>query len=45
MKQKYKKHLSVRQNRLAPFSRLGRKIMETHVRIYSQWQQSKRELA
>ena len=33
-----------RQNKLAPFSRLGRKIMETHVRIYSQWHQSKREL-
>ena len=33
-----------RQKRLAPFSRLGRKIMEVHVRIYGEWQHSKREL-
>lgn len=33
-----------RQDRLAPFSRLGRKIMQAHVRIYNHWQQSKREL-
>lgn len=33
-----------RQNRLAPFSRLGCKIMEARVRIYSRWQRSKREL-
>ena len=38
------KYFIVRQNRLAPFSRLGRKIMETRVRIYGQWQHSKREL-
>ena len=39
-----KNYFISRQNRLAPFSRLGCKIMETHVRIYSQWQHSKREL-
>ena len=39
-----KNYFSIRQNTLAFFARGGRKLMEAHVRIYSRWQQSKRDL-
>ena len=39
-----KNYFIVRQNLLAPFSRLGRKIMQAHVRIYMRCQNHKKQL-
>lgn len=40
-----KNGFNAKQDTFEPLARLGRKIMKTHVRIYGQWEHSKRELS